>query len=284
MKTFQFITKRLLQIGLLFLAFACNNEEDPILFQEDLNAVQSKISSEKVNMFKGPEVQYGTGKARSWLSVNMEGFPVEIGVELTEKVFEDLQQLPSGHYETAVLPLHHKAKELTPFEHIALYYHPTGHAPAFFVEHLDFYFFTITNEERMAIPEYDPNNQSIVDAFNLFPEVDKMPSEYFKFPGQGGVYPQKGKHWLPKYLGPPPFSNYSFINYEMVLGTYAQRNNFIEPQVTINYILSGQTMSTDYPQPKIFGEPGNHYPTKYNVYHDDKTGNVYITLSNFVLR
>lgn len=281
MKTFQFLAKKSLISGLLFLALSCNNEDDPILLKEDIHAAQSKISFDKVNLFKGPEVQYGTGKARSWISVNMEGFPVEIGVELTAKVFEDLNQLPSGHYETAVLPLHHKAKELTPFEHIALHYHPTGHAPKFFVEHLDFYFFTISDEERLAIPEYDANNQSIVDAFNSFPDADKMPSSFIKLPGQLAVYPQKGKHWLPNYLFA---SSYLFINHEMVLGTFAQKNNFIEPQVTIDYILSGQSSSVAYPQPDTFEEPGNNYPTKYNVYHEEKSGNVYVTLSDFVKR
>lgn len=284
MKTLINQFRKFLVLVLILCALACSQEESVIsiddVSNENLEAVLTKRSVDKLNIFKGPEVKYGLGKARSWISVNRDGFPVEIGIELTPKALNDLTLLEEGHELSTVLPLHKKAKELTPFEHIGLNYQPQGHGPVFWDEHIDFHFYTITNEERLAIPEYDPNNQSIVDAYNSFPDMTKMPSDYFKFPGQGGAYPKMGKHWVPQdwQTGYDPFT------YVMILGSYAQKNNFIEPMITVDYLLSEDEFSSNYSQPETFEEPGNNYPTKYNVFHDDKTGKIYISLSDFVKR
>ena len=283
MKTLFIQIKKLTLYGVLLFFAACSPENEPTSFDSssDLSSknLQVKQNSEKVNVFKGPEIQYGSGKARSWVSVNHNGFPIEIGFELTEDVFDDLSLLDSGHELTIVLPLHHKAKEFTPFEHLGLNYQPQGHGPVFMKPHFDFHFYTITNEERMAIPEYNENDQSIVDAFNLFPDMSKMPADYLKFPGQGGVYPMMGKHWVPQdwQTGYDPFTHV------MIYGSYAQKNIFTEPMVTVDYLLSGKEFSGNYSQPESFEET-NNYPTKYNIYHDLKNKKIYITLSDFVSR
>lgn len=284
MKTLFKQTKNLLILGLIFGFIACSSEEDPAPFDPSVSDLKTSVlnqsNSERTNIFKGPMVQYGSGKARSWISINQEGFPVEIGIELTAEVLDDLSLLTTGHELTTVLPLHQKAKESTPFEHIGLNFQPDGHGPVFWSEHFDLHFYTITNEERLAIPPYDPNDQSIVDGYNLFPDMTKMPGDYFKFPFQGGAYPMMGKHWVPSDWA----TGYDPFTHVMILGSYAQKNNFIEPMITVEYLLSGEEFSGHYSQPQTFEEPGNNYPTKYNIYHDDKTGNIYITLSDFVTR
>ncbi len=283
MKTLFKLTNKVLVLGLIFGFISCSSEEETINIDSSVSDLSTSSlnqrSSEKLNIFKGPMVQYGSGKARSWISINHEGFPVEIGMEFTAKVLEDLSQL-HDFSQTVVFPLHQKATELTPFEHIGIRFAEAGHGPRWFDEHFDIYFFTISNEERMAIPEYDANNQSIVYAFNYFPDMTKMPSDYFKFPNQLAVYPMIGKHWLPVDFQ----TNYIPFTSVMVLGTYDQKSIFIEPMVTTDFMLSGEEFSGYYSQPQTFEEPGNNYPTKYNIYHDDKTGNIYITLSDFVTR
>ena len=286
MKTLFNQTSKTVALGMITVLAACSPEEEtPNTIDLSVNTDDNFIAqrnSEKVNVFKGPEVQYGSGKARSWISVNEEGFPMEIGIELTEEVFDDVSQLETENELTSsvILPLHQKAKELTPFEHIGLNYQVAGHGPIFWSEHFDFHFYTISNEERTAIPEYDPTNQDIVDGYNLFPDMTKMPSDYFKLPGQLGVIPMMGKHWLPLdwQTGYDPFTHI------MILGTYSQKNVFIEPMITVDYLLSGEEFSGNYSQPQTFEEPGNNYPTKYNIYHDGKKNNIYITLSDFVKR
>jgi hypothetical protein len=275
--------KKTLILAIVISVFSCSNNDEPVLSDtlstSDLKSVL-KLKDEKALVFKGPEVQYGEGKARSWIVVNKDGFPLEIGIELTSGALSNLSELTTGHEETMVLPLHYKAKELTPFEHIGLNYQPEGHGPVFWKEHFDFHFYTITNEERQAIPPYDALDQNIVNGYNLFPNMTKMPADYLKFPFQGGAYPKMGKHWVPANWA----TGYNPFTHVMILGSYNQKNNFIEPMITVDYILSGEEFSGPYSQPLTFEESGNNYPTKYNIYHDNLTGNIYISLSDFVTR
>lgn len=274
--------KKLLLLSFIVIALSCNRDDDQAVDQESLIeaslSFEAQKKDEKVNVFKGPEVQYGEGKARSWITINKEGFPVEIGIELTSGTLKDRTELATGHEETTVLPLHHKAKELTPFEHIGLNYQPGGHGPVFWSEHIDFHFYTITNEERLAIPAYDPKDQQIVDGYNYFPDMTKMPEDYLKFPDAGGAYPKMGKHWVPKDFQ----TGYNPFTHVMILGSYEQKNNFIEPMVTIEFLLSGQDFGGEYSQPETFEEAGNNYPAQYNIYHDETTGNIYVSLSDFI--
>jgi hypothetical protein len=69
----------------------------------------------------------------------------------------------------------------------------------------------------------------------------------------------------------------------MVYGSYNGQLIFVEPMITLDYLLSNVDFSIDYSQPEHFAKAGN-YPTKYNIYHDAITGNTYITLSEFVSR
>jgi len=279
--------------SVLLLAFAigalsCSNNDEPVLngASSTLKISALKTNDEKVNVFKGPEVSFGKGKARSLMSLDKDGFPLEIAIEFTPDVLSDLSKLQGNDHngsegdQAVVLPLHMKAKEVTPFEHIGMNFQLDGHGPVFWVPHFDLHFYTITNEERLAIPPYDANDQSIVDGYNLFPDMTKMPDDYVKLPFQLAAYPYMGKHWLPEDWA----TGYNPFTHIMILGSYAQKNNFIEPMVTVEYLLSGEEFSGPYSQPLTFEEPGNNYPTKYNIYHDDLTGNIYISLSDFVTR
>lgn len=266
------IYKKTLLIGLLFMIFSCSKQDVGEL-ETTQNGTQELKSSnkEKINVFKGPQVQLGNGKARSWISVNGEGFPVELALEFTSGVYENMENLP---LET-VLPLHLKATQLTPFEHITLNWNPDGHLPAFLVPHFDFHFYMISNEARMAIPEYSEETSAL---FTNLPPAGYMPDNYGTPPGQGGVYPQMGKHWLPLNL--PDFLPFTKI---MVLGSYDGDYIFMEPMVELNYLQSNDAFSLDISQPLNFQE-SNNYPTKYNIYHDDATGNTIISLTEFVSR
>jgi len=286
MKTLFNNLKKMLLLAIVISSMSCSKNDEPVL-NETLNTSNAssllKLKDYKALVFKGPEVQYGSGKARSIISLDKEGFPLEIAIELTPEVLSDLSDLSAlhtGHDETTVLPLHKKAKEATPFEHIGLNFQQDGHGPVFWSPHFDFHFYTITNEERLAIPPYDATDQSIVDGYNLFPDMTKMPDDYITFPLQGGAYPYMGKHWLPNDWA----TGYNPFTHIMILGSYAQKNNFIEPMITVDYLISGEEFSGAYSQPLTFEEPGNNYPTKYNIYHDNLTGNIYISLSDFVTR
>src|SRR5690606_2885640 len=277
--------KRLLNLctAALVLAFtSCSTGDDQDLIPmtgdsetllESSNVDLKTFQSDKLRMFKGPQVQYGDGKLRSFVKLDDENSPVEIGFIMTREVFENTALLPPEDVLT-VLPLHQKALEATPYEHLGIKW-SQGHPPAFFAQHFDFYFYKISNDERLAIPEYTPETAA---NFTLYPPDGYMPADYGTPPGQGGVYPQIGKHWLPLNL--PDYLPFTSI---MVLGTYNGSYIFDEPMATLDFLSSNPDFSSSFSQPELYEEE-NNYPTRYNIYVDPKTEDVYVTLSHFVLR
>jgi hypothetical protein len=277
------MSKKIIVLGSLLFLFSCSQDE---MVNNDLQettpvSLTAKMNSNKLNVFKGPQVALGFGKVRSWISVDSNGHPREIGIEITPEAFKNLamdnsKTLPPDH-ETIVVPLHLKATQSTPFDHIGLNWNPDGHEPpgVFDVPHFDIHFYMISVEEQMAIPAWSPETDA---AFNNYPTIGYMPADYFTPPGPATAEPQMGKHWLPINLGAYlPFSKI------MVYGSYNGQLIFVEPMITLDYLLSNVDFSIDYSQPEHFAKAGN-YPTKYNIYHDAITGNTYVTLSEFVSR
>jgi hypothetical protein len=279
------VPKKIIVLGLLFFFFSCSQDE---MISNDLqtNAPQSlssKISKDKLNVFKGPEVALGYGKVRSWISVDQNGLPNEIGIEITPEAFKNLTTdnaktvPPEG--ATIVVPLNLKAAQLTPFDHIGLNWNPNGHPPpgVFDVPHFDIHFYMISVEEQLAIPEWSPETDA---AFNLYPPTGYMPADYVTPPGAATAEAQMGKHWAPLSVFTDP--NFSFTKI-MIYGSYNGKFTFVEPMITLDYFLSNPDFSANYSQPEFFEKAGN-YPTKYNIYHDAASGNTYVTLSEFAVR
>lgn len=275
------LPKKMITLGILLFLFACSSDD---MTNSDLQSnstalLSGKANTDKLLVFKGPEVQFGYGKVRSWISVSQSGTPNEIGLEITPEAFKNLtdendKKIPADH-STVIVPLHLKAKQLTPFNHIGLNWNPRGHIPegVFDVPHFDIHFYMISIADQMAIPAWSQETDA---AFNNYPPEGYMPADYFTPPGDATAEAQMGKHWLPVNLG--AFLPFSKI---MIYGSYNGKVIFTEPMITLDHLLSHVDNSTDYSQPEFFQKPGN-YPTKYNIYHNPDNGNTYITLSEFV--
>jgi hypothetical protein len=214
-----------------------------------------KEDLEKIDTLKGPEVNMGNGKAASWFTVNADGVPQEIGVEMNADAFAGLTQDPTNFAaSTFLLQLDQKAKQLTPFDHVVVNWNPHGHDPAgvFNIPHFDFHFYMMTETERNAIPPYMPSTAALHD--NL-PAAGFMPSTYKPTPG--GV-PQMGKHWGDEHMSMP-------FTHTMVYGSFNGKVNFLEPMIIKTILESGQRITTAYDQPTQFDQRGKYYPTKYNI-------------------
>ena len=266
----RFPFRQWLTIGSCLLLFACQKD----VADDDQNNILSPVAQKasaatKINTFKGPQVTVADGKARSWISVNHEGMPIEIGVEISAKAMESLTA--QGAYDEHIpfaLPLHQKASDLTPFEHIVLDWNPHGHPPqsVFTVPHFDFHFYMISKEEQLAIPPYPVAPLQ----HDLLPPAGYMPASYV--PDPGGV-PQMGKHWGNRSVAPGTFTH------TMTYGSYNGEVAFVEPMVTVS-AMETQVLNQAFAQPAIYQEHGVWYPTHYNIY---KIGdNYYLSLSNFV--
>lgn len=271
-------SQKIIALVLLFLIFSCNQDEtiSSDLLTNDSQSLTAKISPDKINVFKGPRILLGNDSIRSWISIKKEtGMPVEIGIVIPPKALEGLPE--DGHGSTIVVPLHLKAKQATPFNHIGLNWNPNGHPPpgVFDAPHFDIHFYMISVEEQMAIPAWSDETNALFSD----PPLGFMPADYFTPPGPPGTAePQMGKHWLPVNLG--AFLPFSKI---MIYGSYHGKLIFVEPMITLDYLLSKPEFSEPYSQPAKFAKAGN-YPTKYNIYYDWATGNTYVTLSDFVWR
>lgn len=259
--------RKLFIIGAAVVLFSCQKEQ---LSQETIGEVQSVSAkadqNTKYNTFKGTEVPMGSGYARSWIKLSHTDVPREIGIEMTEAAITSLGEVSVA----TMLPLHHKAIDATAFEHIVINWNLHGHPPAgiFTVPHFDFHFYTITNEERLAIPIYP----LAMAAFDNLPPAGYMPASYF--PDPGGI-PQMGKHWGNRSVAPGTFTK------TMIYGSYNGEVSFTEPMIPRSVLLSGVPFSLPFAQPNLFAEH-TYYPTRYNFFVDN--GKYYVTLSDFVLR
>jgi hypothetical protein len=63
------------------------------------------------NTFKGPQVAVGNGHARTFVTINHDGVPQEIGVVFTHGALSGLATVNTPY----VLRFHNKALEATPF-------------------------------------------------------------------------------------------------------------------------------------------------------------------------
>ncbi len=67
---------------------ACQKEDEMI--NQSGSSVDSnlELKSRMLNTFYGPTVPIGKGVARAWVSVNQEGNPTSVGINLSEKALE----------------------------------------------------------------------------------------------------------------------------------------------------------------------------------------------------
>ncbi|PWA09559.1 DUF5602 domain-containing protein [Flavobacterium laiguense] len=271
------VPQKIIVLGLLFFFFSCSQDE--MIDNDSLKTSSESLSNSEITsrkdhiVFKGPEVEIGNGIVRSWFKVGKDEMPLEIGIVMTPGALTGLPDT-GGSGATIVLPLHLKATQLTPFKHIGLNWNPHGHPPPgiFDAQHFDIHFYMISNEERLAIPNYSPTTHPL---FNNLPSTDYRPLGYISpnGPGEG----QMGKHWVPVSIFQPGF----FFTKIMIYGSFNGKFIFVEPMVTLDYLLSNpDSRGNPYSQPQYFEKAG-YYPTEYNVYYDSKTGNTNITLSKF---
>ena len=259
----------LLLSGFVLLFNSCQKEVG-VKEKSGANKIESSgkaSQAEKLNTFYGHQVQVGDGRVRTFVTISHTGVPQEIGIEMTEGALGGLPM----HHTNFVLPLHKKAAEVTPFDHVYFNWNPHGHPPFFFeTPHFDAHFYMVSIEERMQVSTTSPLMEQI-------PPPPYWPQGFVPTPGGEA---QMGKHWInpasPEICCGQPFTH------TMIWGSYAGELTFVEPMVTQAFLQSGASVQVPFGQPAQVMLTGTYYPTSYNVYERD--GKHYITLSNFVWR
>jgi len=256
----------------IFALLSCKKEISKL--PPTVEVVQAEAAflkaGEKTNTFYGPQTQMGDGKARSFFIMSHEGHPKEVGVELTAEAFSGL---PGEGHATYQLSLHHKAQDLTAFDHIDVNWNPHGHQPLFLFgkSHFDFHFYTISTATQLAIPAYYPGS-----LHDVLPAVPYRPMGFVPTPGGE---PEMGKHWS-DIIHPVIPGNFT---HTMIYGSYNGAMIFVEPMITLDYLQSlAQKMSMPYNQPTKYMESNTWYPTVYNIYTNETRTKYYVTLTNFI--
>ncbi len=227
--------------------------------------------------FKGPEVQVHGGKAWTWIQLNNEGKPQQLGISITDQA---LNSVPIGgntgghnmHENMWTLKFHQKAS-ITPFNHLGLGWNPNGHEPEHIYDkpHFDLHFYMITPEEVLAIPPYE----QAAAKFDNWPSAAYFPATYFN---PGGGIPQMGTHWVDVTSG--EFNGQQFTQ-TFIHGSYDGKVTFWEPMITLEFLKNNSNYERSLPQPAKFQKTG-YYPTKMRVVKHD--GVTEIILDEFVYR
>lgn len=218
----------------------------------------------------GEESNFGMGKARTYITNDKDGNPVEIGVILTEAAFDNFTEL-SGDEEVS---LDYPAEAgRTPFKHQFMGFAAHGHEPIgiYDVPHFDLHFYTSTEAERVAITPFDT-----IKAANV-PTAAYFPAAYFP----AGLVPQMGVHWLDATA--PELSGATFTE-TFIWGSFDGKITFLEPMITKKFIEDTHNYEVALKQPAQYDQPGKYYPTKHGFAHDHDKGEYRFFLSGFVRR
>ncbi|WP_048920340.1 DUF5602 domain-containing protein [Rufibacter radiotolerans] len=261
-----FIAKILLA-GVLLFSAACSEQE--VVEPTSTVASQGLSNKMKEKTFYGPATPMGKGVARAWVSVNDEGEPTAVGVNISAKVVDNLGMEPKVF--TLRLP---KQAEATLYEFVSLDWNPGGHPPfgIYNVDHFDLHFYMIPEEEVMAIPGMDPG---MPGSFNFDTPVPAqfVPWRYVMDPG---IVPAMGVHWgdwnEPQYNGQP-------FTRTMILGSYQGEFIFHEPMFTLDYLHTKPNIEIPIPQASAYQKPG-YYPLSYSFMYSDTPKEYTIALTD----
>ena len=218
-------------------------------------------------VFRGDSVALGDGMVYTWIKIDSEAVPEEIGVTMTEQVFSNL---PGGAGEFS-LDLPDVAVDSL-FKHILFDWNPQGHPPnnIYGLPHMDFHFYIVTEAERKAIP---PG----IDTFPI--PAENIPQDYRSLEDPPFSVPNMGTHWIDSLSS--EWQGETFTE-TFIYGFYHGDMYFVEPMITVDYFQTNPNVTMKIKQPQSFQKDG-YYPTNYSIEYDG-TGQVYnIVIKDFVL-
>jgi hypothetical protein len=232
--------------------------------------------------FYGEKVSLGDGYTNSFVTLDNNGNPSDIGVVFSQTA---LESLPTGHASDIALNLSLPTQvSAAPFNLIELNYRPHGHGPegtTFEDPHFDIDIYRVSEAERQSIC---PNPVTITTEYgnrvprcvgdelelaSRTPDPGAVPPNFVPIPTTDDFYAEAyhGVRWfdanqlLPQALGDEPFTSvyqYGYYDGKMVL----QEVNF-----SSSFLQTKPNTSTPMIQPNLFPESG-YYPTEYRLSYD----------------
>lgn len=247
---------------------------------------------EKEKTFYGPATPLGEGVARAWVSVNKQGEPLSVGVNISERAIGSLMEEAEKNHEqeeehaehqifTLQLP---KQAESTLYDHFTLDWNPHGHpAPGIYdLPHFDIHAYMISEEERLAIVPLAPFGENGEPQFDERPAPEFMPQDYILEPG---IVPAMGAHLIDEFA--PEWHGETFTH-TFIYGSYNGEIIFHEPMFTVKYLeelkeKENPSESFEIKQPENYQKEG-YYPLEYSFTYHPVPGVYSISLDKFVLK
>ena len=238
------------------LLAGCEKEDTSDVSSASANAQRNGPNTTKT--FYGPAVEIGEGNARTFITEDLNGHPITVGIRMTATALDNLPA--TGQQYVLYFP---KPAGTDFYKHVLLDWNPQGHEPTgvYDVPHFDFHFYSISSSQREQI---GPNDTI---QFANAPAAQYQPPMYFQTPG--GV-PQMGAHWID--LLSPEFNGGAFTQ-TFIWGSYDGHFIFWEPMITRDYLLSHPNDNLVLRQPSAFQSDGWYaqneiirYSSSPNVY------------------
>lgn len=261
-----------LLLGLVVLTSSCEHFDK-------LPKPDKPGGKDKIKTFYGREIRVGDGVAQSWVSVDEQGNPLSIGVNVSEQAVESL----GDEHEVFTLDLPKQA-EGTLYDHITLDWNPHGHPAVgvYDIPHFDLHAYMISEEERATIPFLPPLDENDQPQFDELPASVYVPEDYRPDPG---IVPAMGVHWSDSEA--PELHGEAFTQ-TFIYGSHDGEFMFHEPMFTLAYLRDLKQMDDGYEsfeikQPEEYQTPGYH-PMEYSFKYDPTPRMYAISLDNLVLQ
>ena len=228
-------------------------------------------NSQDSKQTSGPSQKIGNGKVFAWTKTGDDGNVKSVGFTLTKGALENLP------HDGVNLDLMFASNTLgkIPFEHIYLNYLHHGHEPpgVYDVTHFDMHFYMQTVQERSAIPPY---TGAAMAKFDNLPSDGHMPIPYIRLPG--GV-PGMGVHWANPTS--KELAGNGKFDQTLLFGSYDGKMTFIEPMVTLDFLISKPSFTGSVPMPSKFAKTGL-FPQKYSI--KQVGDNIEVSLDEMILK
>ena len=224
--------------------------------------------SDQSGTFFGPVATMASGSGRTYVILDRDGVPTDIGVAITEPALTDLPATKADF----VFDLPPEAATSL-FKHVVINWEPTGHGPTpYLVPHFDFHFYTITNAERSAIVL---GNAELTAKMVRQPEAQFVPVGYIAGMASEGM----GLHWRDPEA--PELKGEAFTK-TFIYGSYDGAFIFAEPMIAKTYLeTKPAAIATTVKLPAQYASTGYH-ATSYTVAYDLAAKEHRVALSGLV--
>jgi hypothetical protein len=244
-------------------------------YAEENSKIKAETRSETQCLpetLKGESKAVGNGEAYSWVTLDAEGNPSAVGVNLNECA---LSGLPEDQVTEFIIPLPKKEASTIAFNHIGLDWNPKGHEPQGIYDkpHFDVHFYMIGQKERDKITATGEDLAKIEKK----PSPEYIPEGYVPTPG--GV-PRMGAHWIDP--SSPEFNGQPFKE-TFIYGFYNGKMAFVEPMVTIAFLKTKPETIKQLKLPRCYPTSAYH-PTSYSIRYNEMSKEYTVALEGITLR